>query len=370
MQYINYGTTDLVVSRFGLGCMRFPKEQQEAIDMVRYALDHGVNYLDTAYIYNNSEVTLGKALKDGYRNKSVIVAKNPIWDVRKYDDFEKYLDEELKRLEVDYIDIYLLHSLGAENFDKVIQFDGFTFLDKMVEKGKIRHTGFSFHGTNELFKKVVDSYPFEMAQIQLNILDEFQQAGLDGLKYAYQKKMATVIMEPLRGGHIVNNYPEEVDYLIKNYKEKRSLVEWAFRWLYNLKEASVIISGTNNLTQLKENISIFSDAKSDVMSEEDLLLIKAIRTEFEKKNVINCTGCKYCMPCPYGVDIPEIFKLYNSVSVMKSHFIDRLVYRDTILHAGNGADKCVECGICKIHCPQSIDIPEELKKAHQALVKK
>lgn len=370
MQYVNYGMTDLVVSRFGLGCMRFPKDQKEAIEMVRYALDHEVNYLDTAYIYNNSETTLGKALKDGYRKKAIIVTKNPVWDIKKHDDFEKYLDEELKRLETDHIDVYLLHSLGDENFKKVLEYDGFTFLDKMIEKGKILHSGFSFHGTNELFRKVVDSYPFEMAQIQLNILDEFQQAGLDGLKYAYAKKMATVIMEPLRGGHIVNNYPPEVDYLLKNHKEKRTMVEWAFRWLYNMKEATVIISGTNNISQLKQNIAIFQEAESDVMSDEDIALIHAIRAEFEKKNVINCTNCRYCMPCPYGVEIPEIFKLYNSASVMKDHFIDRLVYRDTIMHGGNGADKCVECGICKTHCPQSIDIPEELKKAHLTLVKK
>lgn len=369
MQYIKYGKTNLKVSRFGLGCMRFPKDEKEAIEMIRYALDNGINYLDTAYIYGNSELVIGKALKDGYRNKGYIVAKNPIWNITKSSDFEKYLDEELKRMQIDYIDIYLLHSLGAKNFDIVKKYDGFTFLDKMVRKGKIKHRGFSFHGTNELFKEVVDSYKWDMTQIQLNILDEFQQAGLDGLKYAHKKGLATVIMEPLRGGHIVNNYPEEIDNLINNHKEKRSLIEWAFRWLYNLQEATVIISGTNNIKQLKQNIEIFDKSNSDVMTKEDLQLIEKIRAEFEKKNVINCTDCKYCMPCPYGVNIPEVFKLYNSVSVMKNHFIDKLVYKENLLHEGNGADKCTECGICLEHCPQAIEIPDQLKKAHILLTK-
>ena len=368
MQYIDYGKTGLKVSRFGLGCMRFPTNETDAIDMVRFALDHGVNYIDTAYVYSNSEVITGKALKDGYRNKTYLATKSPIWNITKHEDFEKYLDEELLRLQTDYIDVYLLHNLGFDNWQKVKQFDGLSFLDKMVQKGKIKHKAFSYHGPLDGYKEVVDAYDWEMAQIQLNILDEFHQAGIEGLKYATEKGMATVIMEPLKGGSIVNQYPPEVMNIINSYPEKRSLVDWCFRWLYSMPEVTVIMSGTSTLEQLKENLKIFENTECNVMSSEDLGLIRKIRETFEKKKSINCTGCKYCMPCPKNVNIPEIFKLYNSVSITDS-FIDNWTYKSSIISAGAGADKCVNCGLCMTHCPQSIKIPENLKKAHEQLIK-
>jgi predicted aldo/keto reductase-like oxidoreductase len=243
--------------------MRLPKEQKTANGIIRYAIDHGVNYLDTAYIYSDNEEKVGKALKNGYRDKAILVTKSPVWDVKKHSDFEKLLDIELKRLKTDYIDIYLMHSLGLDNYKSVVDYEGFTFLDKMIEKGKILHKGFSYHGPNGLFKEIVDSYDWEMAQIQLNILDEFEQAGLDGLKYAHGRGIATVIMEPLRGGHLVNDYPEKIDEIINEFPEKRSLVEWAFRWLYNLKEADVIISGMQSIEQVKQNIAIFDKGSYD-----------------------------------------------------------------------------------------------------------
>lgn len=368
MKYVEFGKTGLKVSRFGLGCMRYPESEAEAIEMVRYALDHGVNYVDTAYVYKNSEEILGRALKDGYREKTYIATKSPIWQITKHEDFEKFLDEELLRLGTDHIDIYLLHNLGLDNWKKVKRYDGFTFLDKMIKKGKIGHKAFSFHGTSTLFKEVIDAFDWEMAQIQLNILDEFQQAGIDGLKYAEEKGIPVVVMEPLRGGHIIKNCPQEAMDLVENYPEKRSLTEWAFRWLYNMPETTVILSGTNTLDQLKENLEIFDHAVPNVMSSKDLDLIKKIREAFEMKNNINCTGCRYCMPCPNGVDIPQVFQLYNSTSVMEGHFVDRLVYQVTVAPSGQGGDQCIECGICMEHCPQGIEIPENLKKAHETLM--
>ncbi|HBE76541.1 MAG TPA: aldo/keto reductase [Firmicutes bacterium] len=370
MQYIEYGNTGLKVSRFGLGCMRFPGSETEAIEMVRYALDHGVNYSDTAYVYGNSEVILGKALKDGYRDKTYLATKSPIWNITKHEDFEKYLDEQLLRLETDHIDVYLLHNLGFDNWQKVKQYDGFSFLDKMIQKGKIKHKAFSFHGTLALFKEVVNAYDWEMAQIQLNILDEYQQAGVEGLQHAAKKGMAVVIMEPLRGGHILNHCPGQALDLINAYPEKRSLVEWAFRWLYNMPEATVILSGTSTLDQLKDNLNIFENARPSVMSSGDLNFIKSIREQFENKSSINCTGCKYCMPCPNGVDIPQIFKLYNNASMMEGYPVDRVVYQNTIVPSGCGVDQCIECGLCMEHCPQNIKIPENLKKAHETLNQK
>lgn len=367
MEYTQYGKTGLKVSKLGLGCMRFPQDENEAITMVRYAIDNGVNYLDTAYVYKDSEVITGKALKNGYRNKIYLATKSPIWNITKHEDFEKYLDEQLLRLGTDHIDVYLLHNLSSGNWEKVQKYDGLTFLDKMTAKGKILHKAFSIHGSTEAFKEIVDSFDWEMAQIQLNILDEHQQVGVDGLKYAAQSGLATVIMEPLRGGYLLNSVPQEVHDLIGAYPEKRSLAEWCFRWLYNMPEVTLILSGTSSLDQLKDNLKIFDQAKPGVMSEEDQQLIIKIRQAFEAKNSIGCTGCRYCMPCPSGVGIPEVFKLYNSYQLVKPHPIDQAFYQNTVVPAGSGADKCISCGLCTQHCPQRLEIPELLKQAHAEL---
>jgi len=335
--------------------------------MVRYAVDHGVNYLDTAYVYGNSEIITGKALKDGYRDKIYLATKSPIWSITKHEDFEKFLDEELIRLGTDYIDFYLLHNLGTENWEKVKQFDGLTFLDKMVQKGKIRHKAFSIHNTLPAFKEIVDSFDWEMAQIQLNILGEAQQVGVEGLKYAADKGLAMVIMEPLRGGNLLNNVPNAVKDLIAEYPEKRSLVEWCFRWLYNMPEVSVILSGTSTLDQLKENLGIFEHSAPNVMSEEDQQMILKVQNIYYSIHSIDCTACRYCMPCPSGVSIPEVFKLYNNYQLTKPHWVDKGIYQNNFAAAGCGGDQCVSCGVCMEHCPQGLKIPDLLKTVHAEL---
>ena len=369
MEYTHLGNTGLKVSRFGLGCMRFPKDQREAVQMVRYAIDNEVNYLDTAFVYSGSEETIGMALRGGYRNKVYLAAKSPVWNMHRHQDFEKYLDIELKRMGTDSIDVYLLHNLDPGNWKMVKRYVGLSFLDKMIAKGKIRHKAFSIHSTTQAFREIADAFNWDMAQIQLNILDETQQVGLEGLKYGAAKGMAMVVMEPLRGGYLLNHIPAGVQELVDHYPEKRSLVEWCFRWLYNMPEVAMILSGTSSLTQLKDNLRIFENSSPNVMTEDDLKFIHAIRDAYESQNSIGCTGCRYCTPCPAGVAIPEIFKLYNSYQIVKPHTIDKVVYKDTIVPTAAGADRCVNCGDCVKHCPQKLPIPELLKKVHAELYK-
>jgi len=362
-----FGKTGMTVSRFGLGCMRFPHREKDAVEMVRYAIDHGVNYLDTAYVYAGSEATVGKALKDGYRDKTYLATKCPMWSVRSHADFEKFLDEELRRLGTDHIDVYLLHNLSPENWSRVKRYDGFTFLDKMLKKGKIAHKAFSIHSTLESFKEIVDAYDWEMAQIQLNILDENREVGVEGLRYAAQKGLAVVVMEPLRGGSILSNAPDAVRRQVEAHPGKRSLAEWCFRWLYNMPEVSVILSGTSTLEQLKDNLRIFEQAAPNVMTEDELSLIRRLQSLFKGEKLIGCTACKYCMPCLQGIDIPALFSLYNGAQRSAAGFSESRRRYQEILQDAQGAEACIECGKCMEHCPQGLEIPGMLRLLHAEL---
>jgi predicted aldo/keto reductase-like oxidoreductase len=369
MEYTQFGKTGLQVSPLGLGCMRFPKQEAEAVAMLRHAVDQGVNYLDTAYVYQNSELVTGKALRDGYREKVYLATKSPIWNITSHADFEKYLDEALLRLQTDHIDVYLLHNLNPENWDKVRKYDGLGFLDKMLQKGKIRYKGFSLHNTAAAFKEIADAFSWDMAQIQLNILGEEQQAGLEGLRYGAGKGLAMVVMEPLRGGSLLSNAPAAVHDLVAAYPEKRSLAEWCFRWLYDMREVSLILSGMSSLEQLEDNLRIFGQAGPGQMSERDQELIQTLRAAYEAVKSVGCTGCRYCMPCPQGVPIPELFALYNDFERMGRSFGNRLFYQRNFAGLGSGADKCLDCKRCTEHCPQRLDIPALLKEVHGALSK-
>lgn len=381
MEYRKFGDLGFEVSIFGLGCMRLPLEvqpdgttdpakidEQEAIKMIRYAIDNGVNYLDTAYPYHggNSERLLAKALKDGYREKVKIATKLPVWLAESYEDFEKLLDEQLAKLEVEYIDFYLLHALSKDRWDKIKELGVLDFLDQAVAAGKVKYPGFSFHDELPVFKEIIDSYDWKMCQIQLNILDQDYQAGVEGMRYAASKGIPVVIMEPLRGGRLAHNVPEDVKALWDQAETKRSPVEWAFRWLYNFPEITVILSGVSTMEQLKDNLEIFSKSAPNSMDEKELELVRKVKELYDSKIKVGCTGCNYCVPCPSGVEIPRIFSIYNDYSIFGGAKEFKEMYKG-LMNEGKDASSCVECGQCESECPQHISIIDKLKEAHEVL---
>lgn len=378
MNYKDYGKTGLKVSRFGMGCMRFPQktvdgktiiDQEETTRMVRHAIDQGVNYFDTAHMYVGSEEALGIALKGGYREKVIIVGKNPVFMAKSHEDLEKFLDEELARLQTDYLDVHFLHALNSERWKKSMEIDALRFLDEMKKAGKIRFAGFSFHGRLEDYKTFVDAYDWDIVQIQLNFLDVKHQAGLEGLHYAADKGLPVVIMEPLRGGALVDKLPEGVKEAYDNYPIKRSPAEWSFRWLIDKPEVTCVISGVSTMDQLRENIRIFSETDEACMTPYDHAVIDRVVTEFEKGRKVDCTRCGYCMPCPSGVDIPEVFQFYNDLGMESYKTHARIVYQNFMVKGDeSSANFCTECGECEPLCPQTIPIIDMLKEAHEDLI--
>ncbi|HZJ57671.1 MAG TPA: aldo/keto reductase [Clostridia bacterium] len=381
MKYRKFGDLGFDVSVFGVGCMRLPLkvqpdgttdrtkiDEEEAIKMIRHAIDSGVNYIDTAYPYHggNSEPLVAKALKDGYRDKVKIATKLPVWQTDSYEDFERILDEQLAKLEVETIDFYLLHSLSKTSWENAKARGVLDFLDKAVASGKIKYPGFSFHDELPVFKDIVDSYDWKMCQIQLNILDENYQAGVEGMRYAASKNIPVVIMEPLKGGRLAHSVPQDIVDLWNEAGTKRSPVEWAFRWLYNFPEIVVILSGVSTMEQLKDNIEIFSKAAPNSMSNEELELVKRVKDQYDSKIKVGCTACDYCMPCPSGVDIPGIFALYNDYSIYGGAEEFKNRYQEFI-EDGKDASNCIECGQCESECPQHISIIEKIQEAHEVL---
>lgn len=377
MRYCSLDSDSFTVSRFGMGCMRYPKtrdkdereitDEAEAVKMIRYAIDHGVNYFDTAYAYGDSEEILGRALLDGYREKVVIASKVPVGDVKSREDYQAYFHKQTERLKTDYIDIYLMHCLDRANWEIVKKTDGIRCLEELKAQGKIKKFGFSFHSNFEVFQEIIDAYPWDICMIQLNILDQNHQAGVRGLKYAAQRGIPVVIMEPLKGGLLGGEPPEKVKRLLENHAEQRSLVEWAMRWLYNFSEVKVVLSGVSSMDQLRDNIRIFDGSETDVLGQSDFELIENIKKAYEGIVKVGCTGCGYCMPCPSGVNIPEIFKIYNDAGLSPWDAFGKTFYSLVVAHSGGGALNCLECGRCEKKCPQHIPIMNTLKEAHNLM---
>lgn len=373
MQYSKFGKTGLNISKLGFGSMRMPIlnennseiDEEKSKEMLYYAINNGINYIDTAYNYHEgkSEEFLGRALKDGYRQKIYLATKLPVWKVEKYEDFEMYLDEQLERLKTDYIDFYLLHALGISRWNKIKNLKVFDFIKKAKESGKIKYMGFSFHDKLEAFKEIVDSYNWDFCQIQLNYMDQNYQAGIEGLNYAAAKDIPVIIMEPVKGGKLASNSNEDINKLWNDMPVKRSPAQWALKWLFNNEKVSLVLSGMSELKHVKENIEAADETTQNSLTKKELEIIDKVKGIFDNKTRINCTGCEYCMPCPNNIPIPFLFEDYNNIFLYDDDKGKKRYKR--LMDKGCSAKSCVECRKCESMCPQNINIVDKLKELHE-----
>lgn len=371
MKYREFGKCGFKVSALGFGCMRLPIinadekqiDEKKAISLIRYAIDNGVTYIDTAYPYHkgSSEIVVGKALKDGYREKVKLATKLPTWLTNTYGDFDKYLDEQLERLQTSNIDMYLLHALDKTRWNKLLELDIFRFIKSALSDGRIKQIGFSFHDKIDVFKEIIDAYDWDFCQIQYNFLDDNYQAGTEGLEYAAKKGIGIVIMEPLKGGRLSKTPPISVKRQWSKTEVDKTPAEWALRWVWNHSEVTTLLSGMNSMEQIIENIKTSESALPNSLSEKDLELINNVKLQYNELIKVQCTACGYCMPCPVGVDIPKNFAILNEASMYNEHDKQSHAYNND-LTLKQRAISCIECGKCETLCPQHIEIRKHLKE--------
>ena len=379
MLYNKLGKTNLEVSRLGFGTMRLPTKnsndeiiESEASEMLTYGIENGINIIDTAYPYHSktldgsgtSETFVGEFLKENnYREDILLSTKSPSWAIEKKEDFDFYLDEQLKKLQTDYIDIYLLHSLTVPDWENVKNLDVLDFLDDCLATGKVKHVGFSSHIEVDYLIEIIDEYPkWEVVMTQMNYLDEYYQSGVMGLDYLKDTNIGSMIMEPLRGGRLVQNIPQEVQNLWDSAEVKRTPVEWAMQYLWNRDDVDCVLSGMTSLDQVKENVEIAN--KIDEISANDQELIREVARTYRTFLGNNCTRCGYCMPCPHGVDIINCLTEYNIAHMLNDPKASAMQYF-SLIDDDSRADSCVQCMECIPFCTQMLDIPEELVKVHE-----
>ncbi len=388
------GSLNWEVSVLGFGTMRFPMidqttvNEEVAIKMIRYAIDNGVNYIDTAYPYHNgeSEVIVGKALKDGYREKVYLTTKLPMWSVKNSEDFDKFLSEQIERLQTKP-DIYLFHGLTKNRFDKIIKLNLIEKMEEAKEKRLFKYTGFSFHDNFEVFKEIIDYYNWDCCQIQFNYLDVEYQAGIKGVEYAGSKNIALIIMEPIRGGKLA--IPEdrldskpEIKAILDKSKVKKTMADWALKFVWNHSEVSVVLSGMSNMRQVKENIKSAKNSAINSLTKDELQTISKLRDVYDRYDLVPCTSCRYCLPCPNGVSIPWVFRLLNELGYWGEQRKERILFFYNRMaktseelekrlseeeEVEGAASLCIQCGECLEKCPQQIDIPEIMEKVNEII---
>jgi predicted aldo/keto reductase-like oxidoreductase len=368
MKHRSFGKLDWKVSALGFGAMRMPIlegdhskiDEPESIRMIRYAIDHGVNYVDTAYPYHggNSEHLVGKALKDGYREKVKFATKMPTWLVEKREDFDRYLDEQLEKLQTDRIDFYLLHGLSNQRWPKIRDLGVNEWAEEAIADDRIGHIGFSFHDEYPMLKEIIDHYDgWTFCQIQYNYMDTESSPrgpGTEGLRYAASKGLAVVVMEPIQGGRLSITPPAEIQGIWDEAPVRRSPAEWALQWVWNHPEVSVVLSGMSTMRHVEENVVSAGRSGPGSLSREELEVIDRVKQKYSELGYIGCTRCLYCQPCPQGVAIPEIIRVLNenytaSREEAKSAYLSEIPEEDR-------AGRCVRCGTCEEHCPQDLPI--------------
>ncbi len=373
MQYRLIKKTGDEIFPLGFGAMRLPVkngkiDRNKAKELIYHAINQGVNFIDTAYLYGDSETFLGEVLQGEYKNKVKICTKLPAINVRKYEDMEEILSEQLKRLQRDSIDYYLIHAVDLKAMNRLLKKDLIKFLNKAQSEGKIKHIGFSYHGPKEEFPMLIDAYDWDVVMVQYNYFDENVQASIEGIEYAASKDMGILVMEPLKGGILAGKMPSEAEEIFKKTNPNKSSAQWAMEWVLNNRNITCVLSGMNSFEQLGENLEIAYKTTPLSMSFEDLETVELVKRVMRNSLKINCSTCGYCMPCPQGVNIPECMKIYNEKFLfnhkgfVNQSRVDYFQYVGGIMGNSGNAGKCNGCGKCLRKCPQKLDIISELKK--------
>jgi hypothetical protein len=378
MKYRKFGKLDRDVSVLSLGCMRLPTEgggrfgsnidRPLAIRMIRHAIDSGINYVDTAYPYHggNSELVVGEALRDGYRQRTLLATKSPTWLIHSEADFDRLLNEQLQKLQTDHIDCYLLHGLNQASWHgTILKFGIIEKTEAAIRDGRIGCVGFSFHDHAEAFPEILTGYDhWAFCQIQYNYMDIENQAGTAGLKLAASRGLPVIVMEPILGGRLASPPPPIME-VIHRAASRRTPVQWAFEWLWNQPEVTTTLSGMSTMQELDENLALADRARAGSFTPADYEIVAQLRQLYQERTVINCTACRYCMPCPSGLNIPDIFRLYNDVFLYDDLPGARVKYG--FVPDSGKADKCQACLDCEQNCPQQIKVSEWMPKIHAAL---